>query len=163
MGTRTARTVALATIGVFGLETTALALDSKKAMYVGGTVTSLMPEKTEGTLDTTDKARLVFTPDVKSKVDRALELPYRRITSFEYGQKASHRIKTAIFLTPFVLFSKKRRHYLSLMYKDRAGKEQGVVLELGKDILRPTVHIIETRTGKKVEFQDEEAKKHYAK
>jgi len=157
------RTIALVTLGVFGLETTALALDSKKAMYVGGTVADLMPEKTEGTLDTNDKARLVFTPDEDAKVTRALEVPYRRITSFEYGQKASHRIKTAIFLTPLVLFSKKRRHYLSLMYKDRTGKEQGVVLELGKDILRPTVHVIETRTGKKVEFQDEEAKKHYAK
>jgi hypothetical protein len=137
-----------------------LALDSEKAMYVGGTITARVPEKTEGVLDTTNPEKLIFIAD---KGKGVAELPYKMIDSFEYGQKASHRIKTAIFLTPWSLFSKKRRHYLSLLWKDEQGNDQGVVLELGKDLLRPTVLILEARTGKKVVFQDEEAQKHFAK
>jgi hypothetical protein len=100
---------------------------------------------------------------VADKGQGTIEIPYVKVESLEYGQKASHRIKTAILLTPWSLFSKKRRHYLSVIYKDKDDKDQAVVLELGKDILRPTVLAMEARSGKKVEFQDEEAKKHYAK
>jgi hypothetical protein len=33
------------------------------------------------------------------------------------------------------------------------------VLELGKDIVRTTIPIVETRSGKKVTFHDDEARK----
>jgi hypothetical protein len=33
------------------------------------------------------------------------------------------------------------------------------VIELGKDIVRATLPIVETRSGKKLEYQDEEARK----
>lgn len=138
----------------------ASALDSHKAMYVGGTITAKIPEKTEGRLDTTDALKMVFTADKTGVVG---EMPYSKITSFEYGQQASHRIKTAILLTPWSLFSKKRRHYVSVFFRDGEDKEQAIVLELGKDLLRPTIAIMEARTGQKVIFQDEEAKKHFAK
>ena len=38
-------------------------------------------------------------------------------------------------------------------------KDQVAVLELGKDIVRATLPIVETRSGKKVEYQDDEARK----
>jgi hypothetical protein len=136
------------------------ALDGKKALYVGGTITAKIPENTEGRLNTNDETTLIFIAD---KTGVKAELPYAKIDSFEYGQKASHRIKTALFLSPWTLFSKKRRHYLSLMWKGEGDKTEGVVLELGKDILRSTVMVLEARTGKKVEFQDEDAKKNFAK
>jgi hypothetical protein len=153
------RFVALITAAVM-LPTTLWALGSSKAMYVGGTITAKIPEKTEGTLDTTSREKLIFIAD---KGKGVAELPYKLIDGFEYGQKASHRIKTALLLTPWSLFSKKRRHYLSFIWKDEEGNDQGVVLELGKDLLRPTVMVLEARTGKKVVFQDEEAQKHFAK
>jgi len=37
--------------------------------------------------------------------------------------------------------------------------DQVAVFELGKDIVRTTLPIIETRSGKKIEYQDEEARK----
>ena len=40
-----------------------------------------------------------------------------------------------------------------------AGKEQAVVFELGKDIVRTTVKILERRSGKDVIYQDDEARK----
>ena len=57
------------------------------------------------------------------------------------------------------LLSKKRRHYLTVGYKDDSGKDEVAVLEIGKDIVRTTLAIMETRSGKKIEYQDEEARK----
>ncbi len=156
---RRAVAVALA-VGLCFSSAAVYALDGKKVLYVGGTVTAKVKENSEGRLDTTNEERLIFVAD---KGGGQAELPYATIDSFEYGQKASHRIKTAILLTPWSLFSKKRKHYLSLLWKDAEGKDQGAVLELGKDILRPTITVLEARTGKKVIFQDEEAKKNFAK
>jgi hypothetical protein len=59
----------------------------------------------------------------------------------------------------FLLFSKKRKHFVTIGYKDNDGKEQVAVFELGKDIVRTTLAVLETRSGKKIEYQDEEAKK----
>jgi hypothetical protein len=55
------------------------------------------------------------------------------------------------------LFSKKRKHYLTIGYKDADEKDQVAVIELGKDIVRVTLPIVEIRSGKKIEYQDEEA------
>ena len=38
-------------------------------------------------------------------------------------------------------------------------KDQVALIELGKDIVRATLPIVETRSGKKIEYQDEEARK----
>jgi hypothetical protein len=46
---------------------------------------------------------------------------------------------------------------LTIAVKDAAGKEPAAVFELGKDIVRTTLKILEVRTGKDVELQDEEA------
>jgi IS4 transposase len=57
------------------------------------------------------------------------------------------------------LFSKKRKHYLTIGYKDAEGFDQVAVIELGKDLVRTTLAVVETRSGKKIEFQDDEARK----
>ena len=57
------------------------------------------------------------------------------------------------------MLSKKRRHYLTVGYKDDSGKDEVAVLEIGKDIVRTTLAIMETRSGKKIEYQHEEARK----
>ena len=62
-------------------------------------------------------------------------------------------------VSPLALFSKKRNHYLTIAYKDAAGKDQSGVFELGKDIVRTSLTILQTRTGKEIEYQDEEARK----
>ena len=43
--------------------------------------------------------------------------------------------------------------------KDEAGNEQVAILELGKDIVRTTLPILEARSGKKILYQDEESRK----
>jgi hypothetical protein len=138
----------------------ALALDSKKAMFVGGTLGGKIPEKTEGFLNTNDEAKLVFVGD---KGAGMLEISYKSIESIEYGQKASHRIKTAILLSPIALFKKKRNHYLNIFYKDAEDKDQAVVIEVGKELLRTSKVVLEARSGKKMTFQDSEAEKNFGK
>jgi hypothetical protein len=49
------------------------------------------------------------------------------------------------FLTPMIAFA--------------ADQDQVAVLEIGKDIIRTTLAVVETRSGKKVTYQDEEARK----
>ena len=57
------------------------------------------------------------------------------------------------------LFSKKRRHFLTIGYTDAAGKKQGAVFELAKGTIRSTLTKLEAKSGKQVEFESEEAKK----
>jgi hypothetical protein len=122
-------------------------------MYVGGTITSI-PEQTEGRSSTADQKAFVFT----FKAGK-LEIPYDRVDLLEYGQKAGRRLGLAVVVTPLALFSKKRKHFLTLNYKDENGNQQAAVFELGKDVVRTTLAALEARTGKKIEYQDEEARK----
>jgi hypothetical protein len=128
-------------------------LGSRNTMYMGGTVTAIKDE-TEGKSSTADEK--VFTFEYKTG---KLDIPYQRINELEYGQKAGRRVGLAIVLTPLALLSKKRRHFLTINYLDENDKQQAVVFELGKDIVRTTLAAIQAHSGRKVEFQDEEARK----
>lgn len=124
---------------------------SKNARFVGGTVK--IEEGVEGKLNTDSTSEVVFTYK-----EGNLSIPYDRINSLEYGQKAGRRVGLAILVSPFALFSKKRKHYLTVNYTDVSDKQQAVVFELGKDLVRTTLAILEARTGRKIEYQDDEAR-----
>jgi len=128
-------------------------LGSHKAMYVGGTVSELK-ENTEGTVSTTDDHAFAF--DHKGG---KLAIPYQRVNSLEYGQKAGRRVGLGIAVSPLFLFSKKRRHYMTIGYLDDNQKQQAAVFELGKDVISPVLSSLESKTGKKVEYQDDESRK----
>lgn len=128
-------------------------LGSKKTMYVGGTIASVK-EGTEGTSSTEDEKVFVF--DYKGG---KIAIPYDRINDLEYGQKAGRRLGLAIVVSPVLLLSHKRKHFLTIGYTDENDKQQAGVFELGKDVVRVTLASMEARTGKKIEYQDEEARK----
>jgi len=130
------------------------AVGGDKAAYMGGTLEGIK-EKAEGVLSTANPTRAVFTV----KKSAPVEIPYASIESLEYGQKAGRRVAVAVLVSPLALFSKKRNHYLTVTYKDAAGADQAAVFELGKDVVRTTLTVLELRSKKKVEFQDEEARK----
>lgn len=145
--------IAVVLVSVLMVQVTAFAVDGNKASYVGGTVG--LKEKSEGRFDTANSTALSFSANKQA----TLTIPYDRITELEYGQKAGRRVGVAIMISPLALFSKKRNHYLTISYKDDAGKDQAAVFELGKDIVRTTLKIIETRSGKEIQYQDDEARK----
>ena len=157
------KTVAVALVLMFVVELPLEAgLGSDKTLYVGGTVKNLK-ELTEGRSSAKDDKVFVF-----SYSGGNFQIPYERVNSLEYGQKAGRRVGATIGwgVTTLgvaalpLLFSKKRKHYLSIGYTGEDGKAQGVVLQLGKDVTRPTLFTLETRTGKQIEYESDEAKKH---
>lgn len=123
-------------------------------MYVGGTIQSV-PERTKGRLDTTDGEKLIF-----ASPKGGFEIPYAQITSLEYGQKAGRRVGVAIVVSPWMLFSKKRKHFVTIGWTDEQDKPQGVVLELPKKKTKAMLIILEVRSGIKCEYESEEARKH---
>ncbi|MFN7918168.1 MAG: hypothetical protein U0Q55_22680 [Vicinamibacterales bacterium] len=162
------RIAAAMLVAVMLTDSTLLALDSKDAAYYGGTITVFGNPKdaVEGKLDTSDEKTLLFAAYGKEFAGKTFSITYAKISDLEYGQKAGRRVgaaaATTVLLGPLgliTLFSKKRKHYLTIGFKDDADKDQVAVLELGKDMVRTTLAIIQTRSGKQVEYQDEEAKK----
>jgi hypothetical protein len=147
------RTIVYGLVVALLLQGTAFAgLGSDKAMYVGGTVNAIK-EGTEGVLSGKDESHMVFTYEGKT-----LRVPYERVNDLEYGQKAGRRLGVAIAITWMALFSKKRKHYLTVGFMDENDKQQAAVFELGKSTVRVTLATLEARTGRKVDYEDAEAR-----
>lgn len=148
------RRLSITIILVFVFDLAAWAgLGSDKTMYVGGTVTTIK-EGSEGTSSTRDEKAFEF--EYKGG---KLTIPYDRMNDLEYGQKAGRRLGLAVAINPLFLFSKKRKHFLTIGFQDENDKQQAAVFELGKNVIRTTIASLEARTGKKVDYQDEEARK----
>ena len=124
-----------------------------RAQYVGGTVAGL-PSKSEGNINTTDEGFLLF----RTKHD-LVRIPYDKINTIEYGQRVNRRYVAAILISPVLLLAKKRKHFLTVGYTDEQGRQQAVVFEVRKGGVRSVLVSLEAKTGRKVEFQDEETKK----
>lgn len=138
---------------------TALAVGAKKAAYVGGTAAQFKEAKKqiEGALETSDEKEMRF---VYSN-GQVFSIPYDHFIDMEYGKKSGRRVgaavATTILLGPLgllTLMSKKQKHFLTVGYTDAEGKEQVAVFELGKDLFRTTLPILEARSGKKISYQD---------
>lgn len=143
-------------------------VDSKGAAYQGGTTKEQdfpgSKDAVEGKLLMDDARELRFAYKLKGK-EQSYNIPYKQIIDIEYGQKAGRRvgaaIATAILISPvglFLLFSKKRNHYVTIGYRGTDGEDQVAIFELGKDIVRTTLPILEKRSGRKIEYQDDEGR-----
>lgn len=152
----------------FASEASLLAIDGKKAAYFGGTAAAFAGAKdpVEGALNTADPNDLILTAEKKPFAKQELRIPYGKIIDIEYGQKAGRRVgaavATTILLGPIgllTLFSTKRKHYVTIGFKDGEDKDQVAVIELGKSIVRTTLPILSTRSGKEIQYQDDEARK----
>src|SRR5262245_51444085 len=83
----------------------------------GGTLRDLAA-KARGYLDltATDSLRLTC-----GKTD--LRIDYRKVNTLEYGQKVSRRYAAAIVISPVLLLSKSRRHFVTLGFTDAEDKQ----------------------------------------
>ena len=144
----------LATMAVFTFEGTTPAVDwGAKAAYIGGT-RSEIPAKAEGSLQAVDEQYLVFYSKHAS-----LRIPYEKISIVEYGQKVNRRYAMAVLISPVLILSKKREHFLTVVYSDELGKEQALIFRVNKEDIRAMLVSLEARTGRKIQFQDDEARK----
>lgn len=126
---------------------------ARKATYRGGTITQLeISQNGELSLEFADQ--LVFDAGAAD-----LRIAYSSIREIEYGQNAGRRLGLAIAVSPLFLLSKKRNHFLTIHFVDQRGDSQAAVFELGKKIVRTTLAALEARTGLRIEYEDEEARK----
>jgi hypothetical protein len=121
--------------------------------YLGGTLISLSP-RTMGWLVTTDPDSLVFNSS-KSMI----RVPYERINQLEYGQKVDRRVWEAVLLSPLFVLSKKRAHFVTVGFELEDGQQQALLFRVDKDDVRGLLVSLEARTGRKVTYQDDEARK----
>jgi hypothetical protein len=123
------------------------------AQYAGGT-SPQFAAGVQGRLEVTDDRYFAFYSK-KAQV----RIPYDRINLIEYGQQVSRRLAMAIVISPLFLLTKSRKHFLTVGYAGEDGKQQALVFRLDKDNVRVILVSLEARTGLKVEYQDEEARK----
>src|ERR1700681_3900994 len=123
------------------------------ADYVGGTI-SQIPDGCSGTVTAVDEQYFVFYSKKAS-----WRVPYDKINLLEYGQKVDRRYMAAVLVSPLFLLSKKRQHFLTVGYTDEESRQQAMIFRVEKSDIRTILVSLEARTGRKVEFQDDDARK----
>lgn len=124
-----------------------------KAEYIGGTLPGVAAKST-ARLDLTGAEALRFRCGAAD-----LSIDYRKINTVEYGQNVSRRYAEAILISPLLLLSKSRKHFVTIGYVDGSGNQQALVFRVGKGDIRMVLTSLEARTGRRVEFQDDEARR----
>ena len=121
--------------------------------YVGGTATQFK-EKSGG--------RVLFDNEIRFRFQskgKTVEVPYEQINVLEYGQKVDRRYLSAVFISPLMILAKTRKHFLTLGYEDAQGRQQAMVFRVEKSDIRAILVSLEARTGRKIQFQDDDARK----
>lgn len=114
--------------------------NEKKSKQVDGTFV----------LDSSAKA-VRFVAKGKSEV----EIPYGSITSLLYERTATPRYSAAILVSPLFLFSKSKKHFLTIQYKNVEGEGQFALIRFDKNNWQTAVAAVEAQTGIKVERVEE--------
>jgi len=121
--------------------------------YIGGTVAAVAG-KVSGSLDTTHDQYLFFRTR-----QLTLQVPYDRVNLLEYGQKVDRRLAMAAVISPMFVLSKKRAHFLTVGFSDEQGRQQAMIFRVDKNDVRALLVSLEARTGRRIAYQDEEARK----
>ena len=141
-------------IGVLVWSAAALAGPAEyRAQFVGGTIPEISA-KSQAHLDFTGSEVLL----VRSS-QTEMRIAYRKINTLEYGQNVSRRYAEAILISPLLLLAKSRKHFVTIGYLDDSDRQQAMVLRVGKGDIRSVLASLEARTGRRVEYQDSEARK----
>jgi hypothetical protein len=71
-------------------------------------------------------------------------------------EKTSHpRYTEAILISPFFLFSKTKKHFLTVQYTDERGDGKFMMLHMDKSNAEDIVNTAEAQTGQKVTREEE--------
>jgi hypothetical protein len=124
-----------------------------KAEFVGGTLAGVRA-KSGARVDLTGADAMIFRC-----AGQTVSVAYPKIETLEYGQHVSRRYAAAVLLSPVLLLSKSRQHYVTIGYVDAEDKHQALVFRLEKGDIRSVLASLEARSGRRVEFQDDEARK----
>ena len=121
--------------------------------YMGGTISAL-PTKTEGVINTKGEDLFLF-----QSRGVTVQIPYDKINVLEYGQRVGRRYAEAVLLSPVFLLAKTRKHYLTVEFTDDQGRQQAMVFLVGKNDVRSLLVILEAKSGRRIEYQDDDARR----
>lgn len=146
------------------------------SMYVGGTAG--VAQNTKGRMDVASPLGITFIAKDGGKV--LLDIPYDAVTTADYGEHAGRRVGATIALGVTtlglgalpVLFSKKKRHYLTIYFnkdpkiaaaereaiaKDPNATAKGdvAIFEINKHDYADVISELEAKTGVKVQLEAE--------
>lgn len=124
-----------------------------KTQLIGGTPPGIAA-KSNARMDYTGAEELIF-----HCANSEFRVAYRKVNTLEYGQNVSRRYAAAVLISPILLLSKSRKHFVTLGYEDGDGKQQVLVFRVEKGDIRSVLAGLEARTGRRVEYQDDEARK----
>lgn len=124
-----------------------------RVRYMGGTVAQI-PNKCAVVVEVQSSDDLL----VRAR-QHDVKVAYKDINTIEYGLRVSRRYMEAALISPVLLLSKKRQHFLTIGFTGEDGKQQAMVLQVDKSDIRPLLVSLEAKTGRRVEYQDDEARK----
>ena len=97
--------------------------------------------------------RVIEFPDSKSQM--IVTIPYDKIKSLLYEKTSRPRYTEAILISPFFLFSKTKKHFLTIQYTDPAGAGAFCMIHMDKSNASDIVNTAQAETGKSVERNEE--------
>jgi len=83
------------------------------------------------------------------------EIAYSGITGLLYERTATPRYSAAVLVSPLFLFSKSKKHFLTIQYKNPEGQGQFALIRLDKKNWQIAVATVEAHTGIKIERAEE--------
>ena len=131
--------------------------DGTRVLYVGGTVAGVQ-NKSQGRIEMAQGDALTLSIRNNAAVVQCV-VPFKDVNTLEYGLHVSRRYVEAILISPMFLLAKKKSHFLTIGYTDEAGQQQAIVLQVPGGDIRALLVSLEARTGRKVEYQDEDARR----
>ena len=122
-----------------------------------------LPPKVEGQKHGADpiKGHVIFDKEKKvvefqnEKGQQIASVPYDKIKSMLYEKTSHPRYTEAILISPFFLFSKTKKHFLTVQYTDERGDGKFMMLHMDKSNAEDIVNTAEAQTGQKVTREEE--------
>jgi hypothetical protein len=124
-----------------------------RTQFIGGTVTGIAA-RSGARIDLTGTEEFTYRSAATE-----LRVSYAKVNTIEYGQNVSRRYAAAVLISPVLLLSKSRKHFVTIGYTDGDGRQQALVFRVHKGDIRGVLSSLEARTGRRVEYQDDEARK----
>ena len=111
-------------------------------------------KKWNARLELDPEAKILTLADEKNGIEKATYavIPYSQINKIVYERSAHRRYKSGLLVTPWLLFSKGKKHWLTIEFHDVADQPQGFVyIRLDKNNYRRIIAALEAGTGLEVE------------
>ena len=108
-----------------------------------------------------DRGRLVVAADKISFVKRDKQrneyfwIPLKSVTEIFYSRVSGRRIGAAILISPLLLLTKGRKHYMTLTFDDGVDNVGAVEFKLHKSNYRGVLRSVEQVTGKIMKYDQE--------